>query len=253
MKKKMPGFPKMSFIVADAGQKLDFDNQHNMTEMNDQNKKLLMQVFGENEESTKYFTFDVFNVQFVIHYLLQNNITWNNFCYNINKYLRQDGYILITTLDGKMVNDAFVNNHITQSFITEDGNKEVLFDIVKKYSDDVDLTSLSESSNLGIQIDVHLPIFMEEGIYKTEYLVNPVFMIHELKTKCNMRLIETESFQNLFYVYQDFFNNTANFESKPETRKFFNDVKRFYNQDDELNRSWFEYSRLNRYYIFQKK
>jgi hypothetical protein len=68
-----------------------------------------------------------------------------------------------------------------------------------------------------------------------------------------MRLVETESFQNLYYVYQDFFKNTANYESKEETRKFFNDVGEFYDQNNELNKSWFEYSKLNRYYIFQKK
>ena len=93
---------------------------------------------------------------------------------------------------------------------------------------------------------------MDEGVYQTEYLVKPSFLINELKTKCNMRLIETESFQNLYYVYEDFFTHTANFESKLETRKFFNDVKEFYNKKDEITRDWFEYSKLNRYYIFQK-
>ena len=67
-----------------------------------------------------------------------------------------------------------------------------------------------------------------------------------------MRLVESESFQNLYYVYQDFFQNTAQYESKMETRKFFNDVKEFYNQKDETTKDWFEYSKMNRYYIFQK-
>ena len=94
---------------------------------------------------------------------------------------------------------------------------------------------------------------MDEGVYQTEYLVNPSFLIRELKKKCNMRLVESESFQNIYYVYEDFFKNTAHYESKSETRKFFNDVKQFYNLNDDITNKWFQYSKLNRLYIFQKK
>ena len=253
MKKKMPGFPRMAFMVADAGQKFDYENQSILGKMNDQNIKLLKQVFGDNENSSNFYTFDVINAQFMIHYLLKNINTWTNFCSNINKYLRQNGYLLITTLDGEMVHNSFIDNHITRDCILEDGQKKILFDIVKKYPNNLNLSTLKTTeSNLGISLDVHIPIFMDEGVYQTEYLVNPSFLIRELKSKCNMRLVETESFQNLYYVYQDFFQNTAQYESKSETRKFFNDVKEFYNLKDETTRNWFEYSKLNRYYIFQK-
>ena len=87
-KKKMPGFPRMSFLVADAGQKFDYENQLKIGKMNDQNVKLLKQVFGENEKSSKHNTFDIINAQFMIHYLLANINTWSNFCSNVNKYLR---------------------------------------------------------------------------------------------------------------------------------------------------------------------
>lgn len=253
MKKKMPGFPKMSFVVSDAGQKFDYTNQLKNGQMNEQNVKMLKQIFGDSENDKKHNTFDVFNAQFMIHYLLRDTNTWNNFCHNVNKYLKKDGYLLITTLDGQMVDQTFKNGHIMREYITDDGEKRLLFDIVKKYPDSLNLSKTKGEANLGIQIDVHMPIFMDEGVYQTEYLVNPSFIINELRSKCNMRLVETESFQNLFYVYQDFFNNTAQFESKQETRKFFNDVKQFYNLEDETTKNWFEYSRLNRYYIFQKK
>jgi hypothetical protein len=253
-KKKMPGFPRMSFMVADAGQKFDYENQLKIGKMNEQNIKILKQVFGENERSSKHNTFDVINAQFMIHYLLANTNSWSNFCSNVNKYLRSDGYLLITTLDGQMLNNSFVDGHIRRDYISEDGKKNILFDIVKKYPNDLDLSKLNTTeSNLGIQVDVHLPMFMDEGVYLTEYLVRPQFLINELKTKCNMRLVETESFQNLYHVYQDFFENTSKYESKAETRKFFEGVKEFYNTKDEITRNWFEYSKLNRYYIFQKK
>jgi SAM-dependent methyltransferase len=253
MKKKMPGFPRMQFMVVDARQKFDYENQSSLGKMNDQNVKLLKQVFGDNQNSNKHYTFDVINAQFMLHYLLQNVDTWNNFCSNINKYLRSDGYLLITTLDGEMVDKSFKNDHITRDYITSDGQKRTLFDIVKKYPADTNLSKLKTTeSNLGLAIDVHIPIFMEEGVYQTEYLVNPSFLIRELKSKCNMRLVETESFQNIYYVYKDFFENTAEYESKSETRKFFANVKKFYDLKDETSRNWFEYSRHNRFYIFQK-
>jgi hypothetical protein len=243
-KKKMPNFPKMFFVVADGGQKLDYINQSTMTKMNDQNTKLLKQIFGDNESSDKHFTFDVISAQFMIHYLLKNENTWSNFISNVNKYLRIDGYILITTLDGDLVNRELQKKNISRNYITKDGDSKVLFDIVKKYD--------SYEKNLGIQIDVHLSMFMEDGVYQPEYLVKPSFIINELKTKCNMRLIESETFENLYNVYYDFFQNTAQYESKAETKKYFNDVKQFYDLKDELNKDWFEYSKLNRYYIFQK-
>jgi SAM-dependent methyltransferase len=254
MKKKMPGFPRMSFMVADAGQKLDYTSQAILGKMNDQNIKLLKQVFGEDEKSKNYYTFDVINAQFMIHYLLQNNNTWNNFCSNINKYLRSDGYLLISTLDGSLVNSSFNDKGTISCDYIDEGQSRKLFEIIRKYDNKIDLSRLKTSEeNLGLAIDVHIPIFMDEGVYQTEYLVNPSFLIKELKTKCNMRLVESESFQNIYYVYEDFFKNTAQYESKSETRKFFNDVKQFYNLNDDITNKWFQYSKLNRYYIFQKK
>jgi SAM-dependent methyltransferase len=252
MKKKMPGFPKMSFVVGDAGQKLDYDNQSRNGQMNEQNIKMLKQVFGNSETSDKYVTFDIINAQFMIHYLLKDRLTWNNFCWNVNRYLRPDGYLLITTLDGMAVDQSFINGKITRSYITDDGQKKNYFDIIKKYPDNIDISKLSGDQCLGLQVDAHISMFMDEGVYQSEYLVLPSFLINELKTKCKLRLVETETFKNLFYVYKDFFEHTAHSESKAETKKFFNDVKQFYNQEDPSTKDWFTYSSLNRYYIFQK-
>jgi SAM-dependent methyltransferase len=251
-KKKMPNFPKMSFAIADAGQKLDYENQKNMNLSNEENIKLLKQIFGENEKSTSYQKFDIINAQLMIHYLLKDKSTWNNLCYNINKYLKKDGYLLISTLDGLEINNKFSNEHLTKEIITENGEKKIIFDIIKKYPD-IDINKLkTEEDNLGKAINVHVPIFMDQGEYITEYLVFPNFLINQLKTKCNMRLIETESFGNLYYLYNDFFLNSAEFESKAETRKYFNDVKQYYNTENNDVKCWLEYTKLHRYYIFQK-
>ena len=252
-KKKMPNFPKINFIVADAGKKLDYLNQSLNSQMNDQNIKLLKQTFGDDDNTTKYNTFDIINAQFMIHYLLKDIYTWNNFCYNVNKYLRKDGYLLITTFDGNIVHNKLDNGNFSKDYINDDGQKKVLFNITKKYSTDIKLENLNTvESNLGLQIDIHAAWMFEEGGSYIEYLVNPKFLINQLRRQCNMRLVETETFQNLYYVYEDFFVRTANYESKEQTKKFFNDVKEFYNLDNELTKNLFEFSRLHRYYIFQK-
>lgn len=249
-KRKFPWFPKTSFVVADAGVKLDYENQSKSLSSNNENIKLNKQIFGNDEYSSNHNMFDVFNIQFMIHYLLENEQKWNGFCHNINKYLRKYGYVLISTLDGVLVNNAFKNNHITASHINDDGTSIVLYDIIKKYQD-IDFNKLDVKNNLGITIDVHLSMFMNQDKYMPEYLVNPKFIINELKSKCNLRLIETDTFQNLFHVYENFFKYTANFESNLKTRKWFNDSKGIYN-DDELTKKWFAYSKIHRYYIFQK-
>lgn len=252
-KKKMPHFPKITFMVADAGQRLDYTNQLKTNLVNNNNTNLLKQIFGIDDKSKNHHKFDIINAQFMIHYLLKDKITWNNFCHNINKYLKKDGYILITTFDGNEVHNKFINNHINRTVLLDNGESKLLFDIVKKYSNTIELNKIKNYDEyLGLSIDVHMPTFMDEGIYQTEYLVYPNFLIKELKNKCNLKLVETELFGNLYYLYEDFFKNIAIYESKLETRKFFIDVKSYYNINNSETMHWLEYTKLNRYYIFQK-
>lgn len=246
-KQEMPNFPKMNFIVADVGAKLNLDAQvAAIGSMTDQNTQLIKQIFGPNDNSQVNQKFDIINVQFMVHYILKNEITWKNFCDNINKTLNNDGYVLITTFDAYIVDKAFdKNGKISRYYNTDDGEQRYIFDIKKNYTD----TNLDQ---LGLPIDVHIPIFMDDGVYMTEYLVSPKFLITSLKTNCNLRLVETDLFENLFNIYKDFFETTAEYEENLKTKNFFMQTKKFYNMNDENNRNWFDFSRLNRYYIFQK-
>jgi len=70
-------------------------------------------LFGKNHNSKDHSKFDIINSQLMIHYLLKNDITWNNFCDNVNKYLNNDGYLLITTVNGDLLHDSFNNNVIS--------------------------------------------------------------------------------------------------------------------------------------------
>jgi hypothetical protein len=47
--------------------------------------------------------YDICSCQFAIHYLFDTELSWNNFCENINMYLREGGYFICTTFDGDTI------------------------------------------------------------------------------------------------------------------------------------------------------
>ena len=58
--------------------------------------------------------------------------TLNNFLTTVKKFLKPSGYLLITTFDGTIVNNSFdETNHITSYYTTQEGEKKILFDVIK--------------------------------------------------------------------------------------------------------------------------
>jgi hypothetical protein len=131
--------------------------------MNDNNKKLLVNNFGKDNKDKKYKIFDVINAQFMIHYLFKDEETFNNLCYNINKYLDNNGYFIITTFDADIVNSLnFIDNKYSSTFTDNNGNNIKFFEIIKKYNN---------KHIYGSAIDVNISIFRNDNNYITEYLV----------------------------------------------------------------------------------
>ena len=245
MKRKMPNFPKSIFLIADAGTLLDLESQEkSLGTVSDINKQTLKQVFGISNSDTKHDKFDIFNCQFMLHYTFKNDSSWNNFCGNVNKYLNKDGYLLITTTDGKLLNDSFVDDKITH-YYTDNGKKKKLFEYKKLYTD----TDLKKT---GLSIDFFNAMYMIENTYQPEYIIDPDFLINELESKCNMILLDTDSFGNQFNMYRYFFENIADYEANEKTNSYFMKIKEFYNFDNDVNKNSFELTKLNRYFIFQK-
>jgi SAM-dependent methyltransferase len=242
-KKKFPNWPKMNFLVADAGALLTVDDQiRALGPMSDQNKKMLLEIFDKED----YKKYDIINCQFAIHYLFKTDDTLKNFMENIKKFLKPSGYILITTLDASLIHKNFDDSgHIVSHYTTQEGEKKILFDVVRKYD-----PKLKDLNKTGISIDVHLPAF-EDGVYMTEYLVNPDFLISTMKTN-GFRLEDTDTFGNIYYKHKNFFDNSAKYEENQQNKKWYMKVKEFYNLDDSVNKACFAYSRLNRMYVFQK-
>ena len=246
LKSKFPNYPKMSFTVADASRLLNYEDQlKTNTNMVDQNKKMLIETFGETETSKNYKTFDVINCQFAVHYFFENDLTWNNYCQNINKYLKPGGFLLISTLDGNLLNKSFKNsNTITKYYITDEGKKEILYEIKRNYTD------TNNIKKTGLAIDILMPWINSN--YLTEYIVDPLLLSKDLLEKANMRLLDNDTFGSLYELYKPFFDKASNLESKDETKTWFMKVKQIYNTSNEDTVNLLEYTRLNRFYIYQK-
>ena len=128
---------------------------------------------------------------------------------------------------------------------TENGKKKKLFEYKKLYTD-------SNLKKTVLAIDFFNATFMNEDTYETEYIVEPEFFINELETKCNLVLLDTDTFENQFNKHRFFFENIVEYENNDNTKDFFMKIKYFYNFEDDINKNSFELSRLNRFYIFQK-
>jgi hypothetical protein len=67
-----------------------------------------------------------------------------------------------------------------------------------------------------------------------------------------LRLEDTDLFSNLFIKHKFFFDNAAKYEENKQNKQWYMKVKEYYNHDDPMNKSCFTYTKLNRYYVFQK-
>jgi len=242
LRKMHDRFPPMFFIHANAGLYLQYDEQIKVLgKMNQDMKNNFNKFFTWDNSRT---IFDRINCQFVIHYLLSDENSWNNYTENINKYLREGGYFIFTTFDGNKVKQKLGNNDRYIEHYDDNGEKKVLFEIVKKYND-------KSTSPFGNAIDVHMSWLFEDGIYQTEYLVYPEFIINSLKEKCSMELVETYSFEDIFNDNREFLKLSSEIEESIRI-KFFKDIYKFYNPTD-VNTKCYGYSFLNRFYVFRKK
>lgn len=235
---------EMVFLVGDGSLPLNYEDQVKVIgQYVEQNKNVFSIIFGKNSTDT-HKTFDILSSQFNIHYFLENETTWNNYCSNVKKFLKKDGFLLVTTFDAKSVHDSFnETGNITEYYTNNIGNKEILYDIQKKYTSD-------NIKQLGLPINVLMSWISDE--YYTEYLVESNMLIKELKEKANLELVETNMFGSFYEMNREFLVNSTKYESINETNKWFSKTRLYYNAKDELNTSLLKYTKLTRYYIFRK-
>ena len=245
LRKKKPNFPKMEFIHADCGTKLTYDEQNRVLGgMSQDNKKLIEKYFMQNTNK-----FDVINSQFVIHYLLASQTTWDNLKYNLNTILKDDGYLILTHFDAQKVLEYLGKETSMARFYTDEkGKKEKLFEIVKKF----DTIDTSKPIGPGYAIDLFASWMFEDGTYQTEYLVDYKFLAEDLLKDCDLELVETDLFSNQFNMNREFFSKYQQTMHNPETQKFLANVAMYYDET-EINKLCYEYTFLQRYTVFRKR
>jgi SAM-dependent methyltransferase len=237
-------YKEMIFLVGNAAVPMNYEDQNRVLgQLIEQNKIIFSDIFGKTINDT-HKSFDLINSQFNIHYFLENDITWNNYCGNIKRLLRKDGFFIFTTFDGQLINDSFnENGQIIEYYTNNTGQQEIIFDIQKKYTE----TNLEQT---GLAINVLMA--WNRYDYAMEYLVHPKFIIKELKEKANLELIETDLFGTFYELNREFFVNSTKLESVPETNKVFSNVREYYNVSSDLIKNTLKYSKLSRYYVFRK-
>ena len=236
-----PNYPPMYFAPGTPCSLLQYEEQTKIFgRLNNDAKNIYDRFFTFDD---KRVLFDRFNCGFAFHYYLVDENSWENLCTNINMYLRDGGYFVFECFDGNKVKGLLKDKSNHAGYYDENGEKKLLFDIVKKYDD-------NNKSNLGMAIDVHMGWLSEEGVYYTEYLVYPEFIIKALKEKCNLMLVETDSFENMFNNNKEYLGIASKIDATPN-RKFSNNTFKYYTPS-EINTKCYEYSFLNRYYVFRK-
>lgn len=245
-RKKYTNFPQMHFAHADAGSLFDYESQlKSIGSMSATNRKLLDQFFSKEKPQR----FDAINMQFALHYLLRDQTTWDNFCTNIYRHLNIGGYALFTTFDAHKVMESLDGkDKFSTHYTDKKGVKRLMFELVKQFKSEPE----DGTYGLGYAIDVHNGIYMQEGNYATEYLVDPDFLIKEFAERCGMVVVETDLFERLFCQHEHDFKNVVPKEENPKTRKFLTNAGAFYDLKDEINKASYQMTRLNRFYVFKR-
>jgi hypothetical protein len=252
LKKTKRNVPPMTFIQADARALFTPTAQKNVST---QNSALIAKYLsGKNK-------FDVVNCQFSIHYYLSDKTAWKNFCQNMNDQLAPGGYFLVTCFDGELIYSQLKGKkNLSVTFTSNNGKKDTFFDIVKIYDD----ATVDVKNGLGIPIDVYNSLISSQGTYNREFLVFPDYLIDEMDSKCDMELVESDSFFNVFNLYRNLFSgeNEKSLVPMPSIALAkFNIIKNYYESisgssavtDQDAAMASFKLLALNRYFVFRKR
>ncbi|XWV26242.1 mRNA-capping enzyme [Tupanvirus soda lake] len=245
--------PQMYFIHADARARFNVKSQESvLSNMTAFNKKLIETHLSGNKK------YNVINAQFTLHYYLSDELSWSNFCKNINDHLETNGYLLVTAFDGKLIYDRLSGKQkMTVSYTDNNGNKNIFFEINKVYNDN------DKNFGVGMAIDLYNSLISNPGTYIREYLVFPEFLEQSLKKNCGLELVESDSFFNLFNLYKNYFTeeDMGEFSISDTSAKRHDEIRNFYlslkpnnHSDVETDAALasFKFSMLNRYYVFKK-
>ena len=238
LKSKMKNIPEMEFIHGDFTQIFTVKEQNKSTNSTSKDNDRLIRKYI-NKYKTK---FDVLNIQFVFHYLFNSEPEFNSVCNNINNVLNVGGYLLMTCFDGDTIKNLLDknNNSYIVNNVDSENNINKLFEI--KYNKAL-------SSDFCSKIDFYSFIMFNANQYQTECLLFKDQIIKLLKEKCNLHLVETE-------MFSDVYDNNIDLIKEKYTKEPNNiNLKNIIELSDEnsINKACYEFNKLYRYYVFVKK
>jgi len=247
--KNRPNFPKMNFIHATASALLDPNEQAKaLGGTTDQNIKIMRNFFSLDPNKRK--TYDCINCHFDINTYLSDNQKWSNFLQNVKMYLNYGGFLIAICIDGERMSELLKDNNEYESKYTDKkGNLKDFLKIRKKFHNKKD----TEVYDVGHAYEIHNSLEQREDEFKTEYLVDKRFIEKQLYDNCDLEIVETDLFENLFHIYRDYFMFAIEHENNEQTKAFLMNAKEFYDQKNEVNKAAFALSRLYRFYILRKK
>ena len=237
---KYPDFTKMTWIESDGGLPLTVEAQEKrFPNMTNDNKKLIDKIF------TKDRKFDVLSFMFCIHYMFDSIESVNYLIETIKTYLKDDGYLFITTFDANYVMKLLNGKMSYTSYYTDDnGQKNKFFEIVKKFDNQLE-------DKPGQAIDVFQAWINQEGHYFTEYCVTPKLLINTMK-KAGLKLVDSVSFKNIYNINKSWFSEVIDYEENPKNKQFYKKVSEFYGDLKDADKESFIYDMLNKMYVFKK-
>jgi SAM-dependent methyltransferase len=256
-KKSKRNVPPMIFIQADARALFTPEAQKTaLTNSRPENSPLIGKYLSGKKP------FDVVNCQFSIHYYLSDKVAWRNFCTNLTTQLLPGGYFLVTCFDGELIYSQLKSKkNLSVTYTSNNGKKDTFFDIVKVYDD----ANVKPSEGLGIPIDVYNSLYSSQGTYNREFLVFPSFLVDEMDSKCDMELVETDSFFNVFNLYRNLFTTESKSDSGIPMSSIalakYNVIRDYYESlggsnslvDQDAAMASFKLLALNRYFVFRRR
>ena len=184
-KKRFNIVPDALFIQGNTSQNI----KKLSAQFTEKGKQITKAVFGEGPNDEKIIGkgvaksygkgvdgFNISSIQFAVHYMFENETTFNEFLTNIAECTKLGGYFIGSSYDGKLIFDLLKDKKIDESItIFDHDKKNKLLEITKRYDRD---DYMDNNGSLGFSIDV-----FQESINKTfrEYLVNYDYFISVLE------------------------------------------------------------------------
>lgn len=234
-KKDYPAFPQTDFINADVSKLFNIENQENVIQNNSKENKELIQKYLNN-----YKQFDCLLMFDVLQYFLKDNEILNILCNNINQTLKKDGILILTTLNKNLVDKKIKENGKYSETYYTDNQLITLYEINK-----------GRANGDFENIDILNPVENLNPI--PQYLVDEKHLLKTLKEKCNLNLIESDNFENIFNNMKDYVEICSLNDSEQKTKKFMNDKILKYYENTEINKKNQSIMFMNNYYVLIKQ